>query len=56
MRQYIDKFVVIAEIEKLKNEVKIYPSDFYSGRLSICNELMNFLDTLEVIEVDFEKE
>lgn len=56
MRQYIDKSVVITEIENLKNDAKIYPSDFYCGRLSICNELMNFLDTLEAKDVDLELE
>lgn len=56
MKHLIDKSVVITKIENLKNDAKIYPSDFYCGRLSICNELMNFLDTLEVKEVDLEKE
>ena len=55
MAQYIDKSALVAEIEKLKDEAKIYPSDFSCGRLSICKELMNFLDTLEVKEVYFEK-
>lgn len=55
-KQYINKANVIAEIEKLKDEAKIHPSDFGCGRLSICKELMNFLDTLEVKEVDLEKE
>ena len=48
----IDKDALVAEIEKLIDEAKIYPSDFYCGRLSICKELMNFFDTLEVKEVD----
>jgi len=50
MAQYINKDALIAEIEKLKDEAKIHPSDFVCGRLSICKELMNFLDTLEVKE------
>ena len=52
MRQYIEKDILAAEIKKLIDEAKIYPSDFYCGRLSICKELMNFLDTIEVKEVD----
>lgn len=52
----IDKEKVVEEIEKLKDEAKIHPSDFGCGRLSICKELMNFLDTLEVKEVDLEEE
>lgn len=51
----IDKEKVVEEIEKLKDEAKIHPSDFGCGRLSICKELMNFLDTLEVKEVDLEE-
>ena len=56
MKQYISKDALVAEIEKIKDEAEIYPSDFGCGRLSICKELMNFLDTLEVEEVDLEKE
>lgn len=56
MKHLIDKSVVITKIENLKNDAKIYPSDFYCGRLSICNELMNFLDTLEAKDVDLELE
>lgn len=56
MAHYIDKDSVVAEIEKLRDEAKIHSSDFSCGRLSICKELMNFLDTLEVKEVDLEKE
>ena len=51
MEKYISKSALVAEIEKLKDEAKIHPSDFDCGRLSICKELMNFLDTLEVKEV-----
>lgn len=52
----IDKDTLIAEIKELEDEAKIYPSDFGCGRLSICKELMNFLDTLEVKEVIAEQE
>ncbi len=50
--ELIGKSALVAEIEKLKDEAKIYPSYFGCGRLSICKELMNFLDTLEVKEVN----
>ena len=52
MTQYISKAAVVAEIEKLKFEAEKYISDFGCGRISICKELMYFLDTLEVKEVD----
>jgi len=54
--ELIDKSTLVAEIEKLKDEAEIYPSDFYCGRLSLCKELINFLDTLEVKVMDLEKE
>lgn len=56
MAQLIDKAALVVEIEKLKNEAEIYPSDFDCGRLSLCEELMNFLDTLEIKEVNLEEE
>jgi len=52
----IDKDKVIAEIKKLRAEAKMYPSYFDCGRLSICDELMTFFDTLEVKEIDLKKE
>lgn len=48
--------LLIAEIKKLNDEAKMYLSDFDCGRLSICKELMNFLDTFEVKEVDLKRE
>ena len=48
MKEYINKSAIKAEIEKLEDEAKIYPSSFDCGRLSVCKELMNFIDTLEV--------
>lgn len=56
MAQYIDKDAVVAEIKELKDEAKTYPSDFYCGRLSICKELMNLLETLDAKVVDLEEE
>lgn len=52
----IDKDKVAAEIERLEDEAKIYPSYFDCGRISICKELMNFLNTIEVKEVIAEQE
>lgn len=56
MKYYIDKATLVAEIKKLNDEAKIHPSDFGCGRLSICKELIKFLDTLGTKEVDLEKE
>ena len=56
MTQYIDKDALVAEIEKLKAEAETYPSNFGCGRISICKELINFLDTLSAKEVDLEEE
>lgn len=56
MEQYISKDALVAEIKKLEDEAKKLPSDFGCGRLSICKELMNFLDTLKVKGVNLEKE
>ena len=50
--ELIDKSALVAELEKLEDEAKIYSSSFNCGRLSACKELMNFLDTLEVKEVN----
>ena len=52
----IDKDTLVAEIKELEDEAKIYPSDFGCGRLSICKELMNFLNTIEAKEVIAEQE
>lgn len=62
--QYIDKSALVAEIERLA-EVKpideFQPQvqnkiDWLSGKLFAINSLRVFLDTLEVKEVDLEKE
>lgn len=53
MAQYIDKTALVAEIKKRINfneRLNAYP------RLDECNEILSFLDTLEVKEVDLEKE
>ena len=66
MTQYVDKSAVVAEIEK---EIKEYATafsnmDFKSyeagliakGKYRMSQEVLSFLNTLEVKEVDFEKE
>jgi hypothetical protein len=64
MTQYIDKSALVVEIERLA-EVKpideFQPQvqnkiDWLSGKLFAINSLRVFLDTLEVKEVDLEKE
>lgn len=53
MKQYIDKYAVIAELEK------IYDRNRSNGYIDICNEIddiLHFLDTFEVQEVDLDKE
>lgn len=53
MVQYIDKFILVAEIEK-KRRIEVTNNDVaYNGAL---DEIRYFLDTLEVKEVDLEKE
>ena len=55
MTQYIDKSTVVAEIEKMKN--KAYPnSDWNHGYVTSCEKLLSFINTLEVKEVNLEKE
>lgn len=57
MTQYIDKSALVAEIERQR---KIYMYDVDNkhsfGRMMECNDLLVFLATLEVKEVDLEKE
>ena len=53
MKQYIDKSVIIDEIKKHAGSAKA--SYYGCGRLSVCEDLLKFLDTLEVKEVDLER-
>lgn len=53
MAQYIDKTALVAEIKKRINfneRLNAYP------RLDECNGILSFINTLEVKEVDLEKE
>lgn len=56
MAQYIDKSALVAEIERIKKEE--CPADTYEGRCKMLwfEQFSSFLDTLEVKEVDLEKE
>ena len=56
MEQYINKSAVVAEIEKLRmyhgrvfNE---YDAGFSEGRCSAFDEVLSFLNTLEVKDID----
>ena len=65
MEQYIKKSAVLAEIRKYKNNAEVYLKyhhnrndktvySFEQEKLRMC-ELLSFIDTLEVKEVDLEK-
>lgn len=64
MAQYIDKDAVVAEIENWKQHTLKcgyagqgeYEEGNKQGRLDTCEKILSFLDTLEVKEVDLEKE
>lgn len=64
MKHYIDKDALVSEIERRKNicnnvvttsETPVYV-DYYQGKAEAYRETLSFLDTLEVKEVDLEKE
>ena len=56
MVQYIDKSALVAEIERIKKEE--CPTDSYEGRCKLLwfERFLSFINTLEVKEVDLEKE
>ena len=61
MAQYIDKAAMVAEIER---RIKINKGcmlglrnlDYYQGKVDALSDTISLLDTLEVKEVDLEKE
>lgn len=57
MAQYIDKDALVAEIER-KYETNLIGahSAFRNGKIEALREVKDFLNTLEVKEVDLEKE
>lgn len=57
MAQYIDKEVLLAEIEKRKIPFKRDVEDgYYPTYLCALMDFEDFLDTLEVKDIDLEKE
>lgn len=55
MTQYIDKSEIVAEIKRMRD--KAFPqSDWNSGYVKACESIISFLDTIEVKEVDLNKE
>ena len=64
MEPYISKSALIAEINKLIKKNELYLNDNVPDAIrfqktsaySVLNNLLHFLDTLEVKEVDLEKE
>ena len=57
----IDKSALVAEIErriKINKEcmLGLRNLDYYQGKVDALNDAISFLDTLEVKEVDLEKE
>ena len=53
MNQYINKAVVVAEIDRVLNSYD--PNQITSGRYALAS-LRDFLDTIEAKEVNLEKE
>ena len=51
----IDKAALVAEIERLKENANKRGVIGKVSTIVLCNELLSFLDTLEVKEVDLEK-
>jgi hypothetical protein len=56
MKQYIDKAAVVAELEKLYNLEYDNTSNLSCGKKIMLRNILLFLDTLEVKEVDLEEE
>ena len=57
MTRYIDKAVIKAELERIEHETNYEPfTDEVLGKRFACRSLLSFLDTIEVKDVDLEKE
>lgn len=60
MEQYINKDTLVARIKKLKMDIgnifNEYDEGFWEGRTTAFDDVICALDTLEVKEVDLEKE
>lgn len=56
MEQYIKKSALVAEIERRLEEYKTYPDyQIDSNYMELC-DILSFINTLEVKEVDLEKD
>ena len=53
MGQYISKDAVLAEIERRRND---YINSFMTEQVYMLNNVLDFLNTLEVKEVDLDEE
>ena len=56
MEQYIKKSALVAEIERRRKEWRYGSSTEAKFKREECDDILSFLDTLEVKEVDLEKE
>ena len=58
MTQYINKGALVAEIERLKCNLcpDFYQYNYDAAKVELLEKIENFIDTLEVKEVDLEKE
>lgn len=62
MEQYIDKAAVVAKIERLQNAHKdqlfrnLFTEEFIGGIEAASDQILSYINTLEVKEVDLEKE
>ena len=55
--ELIDKAEVVTEIDKIINETNYVPfTDEVLGKLTACKKIKNFINILEVKEVDINKE
>ena len=56
MKKYIDKSALVAELDKLYNLEYDNTSDLSCGKKIMLRDILLFLNTLEVKDVDLEKE
>ena len=62
MAQYIDKSALVAEIERIKKSigsdsfVSFFEQGCNQGKKDVCDDLLSFIDTLEMKEVDLWEE
>ena len=56
MKQYISKSALVVEIEKRKGMCDNHYGDYWNGCYNTFTDILSFIDTLEVKEVDLEEE